>query len=242
MTSRARLGKIVPAGLVAAAAFLLAPQSANAQYGFGGGFGGGMGWGFGMFRPVPTPESYLYQKSLVDAGRGTQLPSRDVYANNANSYLNHVRDNGFVDRYSADRREMPTYRSPERSQVAATPTPAPRVPVLPLSSFYNAENVLVWPGDSPMEGDLKEKRTVFDQSSELVLSESKKNGVASMASVTDARTKLLDYGRPALAYTRAHDTPRIADSFHMFLLSLYESLAQAANPASPAGALAPAAR
>jgi len=61
-----------------------------------------------------------------------------------------------------------------------------------------------------------------------------------MASVTDARNKLLEYGRPALAYTRAHDTPRISDSFHMFLLSLYESLAQAINPAPSTAANSPA--
>lgn len=84
-----------------------------------------------------------------------------------------------------------------------------------------------------MEGDLKGKRAIFDQASEVVLSESKKNGVASLASVTEARQKLLDYGRPALAYTRAHDTARISDTFHMFLLSLYDSLAQAVNPVAP---------
>lgn len=235
MTARARVGKLVSAGFVAAVALLLAPDRAHAQFGFGGGFGGFGYGGFG-FRPVPTPESYLYSNALVAAGRPQNLPSRNVYANNSNSYINHVRDNGFVDRYSVDRREMPTYRSSARYQPPAAPAAQPQVPSLPLSSFYNAENVLVWPADSPLEGELKGKRTVFDRSSEVVLSESKKNGVASMASVTDARNKLLDYGRPALAYTRAHDTPRISDSFHMFMLTLYESLAQAANPGAAAAA------
>ncbi len=238
MTSGARVGKLAAAILVVAAVALLVPERAHAQWGMGGGMG--MGWGFGLFRPVPSPETYINQKSLINAEHPPELPSRNVYANNPNSYINHVRDNGFVDRYSADRREMPSYRNPPLAQVAA-PQP-PQVPSLPLSSFYNAENVLVWPGDSPMEGDLKEKRAVFDQSSQVVLSESKKNGVASMASVTDARNKLLDYGRPALAYTRAHDTPRISDSFHMFMLSLYESLAQAINPAPSAAAPAPTIR
>jgi hypothetical protein len=236
MTSRARVGRLFPAVLAVAAAVLLLPERAHAQFGFGG-FGGGMGFGFG-FNQVPSPTGFIYQESLAASNRPQNLPSRNVYANNSNSYLNHVRDNGFVDRYSADRREMPSYRNAARPQAAA----APQVPSLPLSSFYNAENVLVWPLDSPMEGDLKEKRSVFDQSSEVVLSESKKNGVASMASVTDARNKLLDYGRPALAYTRAHDTPRISDSFHMFMLSLYESLAQAVNPGPTASAAPPTAR
>jgi hypothetical protein len=198
-----------------------------------------MGYGFG-FNNVPSPTGFIYQEGLAAANRPQRLPSTNVYANNPNSYINHVRDNGFVDRYSVDRREMPTYRSSARYQAPA-PAPQPQVPSLPLSSFYNAENVLIWPADSPLGGDLKQKRSVFDQSSAVVLSESKKNGVASMASVTDARNKLLDYGRPALAYTRAHDTPRISDGFHMFMLSLYESLEQAINPGMAAAA-APAAR
>ncbi len=237
MRTTSRLGKRVPAILAVVTVYLMVPAGTHAQWGMGGGFGG-MGWGFGGFHPVPAPETYLYQKALVDGGRGTQLPSRDVYANNPNSYINHVRDNGFVDRYPVERREIPAYRvaAPRRAQgVATTPTSAVATasPVLPLASFYNGDHVLVWPGDAPMEGDLKGKRAIFDQASEVVLSETKKNGVASLASVTEARQKLLDYGRPALAYTRTHDTARISDTFHMFLLSLYDSLAQAVNPVAP---------
>src|ERR1700722_3800495 len=105
MKSRVRLGKLVPAGLAVAAAFLVVPDRAKGPFGFGGGFGYG---GFGMgFSQVPKPESYLYQNALVAAGRPVNAPSRDAYAGNPNSYINHIRDNGFVDRYSADRREIP---------------------------------------------------------------------------------------------------------------------------------------
>ncbi len=72
-----------------------------------------------------------------------------------------------------------------------------QTPSLPLASFYNAEGHIVWPADAPTAGDLKEKRSDFDQASQVVLAELKKNGVASIATVTDARQKLLDYGRPA---------------------------------------------
>ena len=109
-------------------------------------------------------------------------------------------------------------------------------PSLPLASFYNADGHIVWPGDSPIAGELKEKRAEFDQASQSVLAEMKRNGVASIATVTDARQKLLDYGRPGLRYVREHETPRVADSYHLFLLSLYESLAQAVNPKTPAAA------
>ena len=76
-------------------------------------------------------------------------------------------------------------------------------PVLPLAIYYNEKNQLVWPGNSPKAGELKEKRTIFERASEVVLAETKENGIASMATVMDARQKLLDYGRPGLQYVRA---------------------------------------
>ena len=103
-------------------------------------------------------------------------------------------------------------------------------PVVPLASFYNDKNQLIWPGDAPTDGDLKEKRSTFDKASLSVLEETRKNGTASIGSVTEARQKLLEYGRPALQSVKTHETPRVADSFHGFLLSLYDSLAQATNP------------
>src|SRR5437588_152801 len=58
----------------------------------------------------------------------------------------------------------------------------------------------------------------------------RRDAAASLTTVTDARQKLLGYGQPALKAIRTQATPRIADTFHLFLLSLYESLAQAATP------------
>jgi hypothetical protein len=250
MKCSARRGKVFLAVVVAALAFGSQPRCARAQFGlgFGGGFGG-FGWGFGGFSQVPKPESFLYSKALVDAGRGTQLPSRDVYANNPNSYINHLRDNGFVERYPVGRGYPVRYASgppvaapgPALTPTALTVTQ--QMPALPLSSFYDGKNELVWPGDAPTAGDLQQKRQVFNKSSESVLAELKKNGVASVASVIDARQKLLEYGRPGLQYLRTHDTPRVADTYHLFLLSLYESLAQAVNPpaaAVPAQPIPPA--
>ena len=40
-------------------------------------------------------------------------------------------------------------------------------------------------------------------------------------------------GGPACNMSATHETPRVADTYHLFLLSLYESLAQAVNPATP---------
>jgi hypothetical protein len=225
MAPRARPGNIIVTVVVAMGAIAFSPGIASAQWGWG--------WGFGGFSQVPKPESFLNSKALISAAHPPAIPSRNVYANNPNSYINHIRDNGFVDRYSVARREPLEYRYPPQPQ--PTPT-APRTPNMPLASFFNADNHFVWPADSPTEGDLKEKQSMFDQASQAVLSESKKNGVASIAAVTEARQKLVDYGKPALSFVRAHETPRIADLFHVFLLSVYESLAQAVNPgAAPAG-------
>jgi hypothetical protein len=240
MKLTARPSSVFAAFLVLAG---LAAQPPHAQAQFGFGFGG-LGWGWGGFSQVPKPESFLYQKALVDAGRDTHLPARDVYANNPNSYLNHIRDNGFVERYPVGRGYGGRYGYMPQTAVAPPPPVTPtaltvtqQMPALPLASFFNAQRQLVWPADSPTAGDLREKRAVFDKAGEAVLAEMKQNGVAAVATVIDARQKLLDYGRPGLQYTRAHETPRVADTYHLFLLSLYESLAQAVNP--PATAAAP---
>jgi len=233
MSSNARRKNVLAMLFIAVAALGLGPGRAEAQFG-----GGGFGFGFGLgFNSVPKPESFINSKALIDAGRDTHIPSRNVYANNPNSYINHIRDNGFVERYdvyrhdpSYDRYSSPTSRSTSpRTTPTAMTMPQP-MPSLPLASFYDAEGHIVWPADAPTAGELKDKRAVFDQASQVVLAESKKTGVASIATVTDARQKLLDYGRPGLQYVRTHETARVADTYHLFLLSLYESLAQAINP------------
>jgi hypothetical protein len=241
MRFQTRSRYILAIGFVACGAIGAQPTPAQAQWGGGfGGFGGGgfgWGWGFGGFSQVPKPESYLYQKSLVDAGRAVPTPSRDAYANNPNSYINHVRDNGLVEHYRYSTREPSHYRTGARPRTIPTAVAAgPQTPVLPLSSFFRPEGKMEWLAEAPTAGDLGEKRATFETAAQGVLNEVKNNSVASIATVADARRKLLDYGRPGLQYVRAHETPRVADAFHMFLISLYESLAQATNPAVPTGA------
>ena len=57
--------------------------------------------------------------------------------------------------------------------------------------------------------------------------------MASLSSAAYARKKLLGYGQPALKEIRSSATPALADAFHMFLLSLYDSLGQSAEPGPP---------
>ncbi len=243
MTFKPRLGSAHLSILLAAAVFGFWSDKAEAQYGMGF---GGFGYGFG-FTPVPQPGTFINSLALTAAGRPSTAPGGRPYAGDPNAYINHVRDNGFVEHFSVDRSQAPSYAYANRPSVArsssvarnpavppAMTVPQPK-PVLPLASFYNGENVLAWPSDAPLEGDLHKKRATFDDASRLALAETRKSGVASLASVSDARRKLIEYGQPALQYVRAHETPRLADTFHLFLLSLYESLAQAAsNPVAPA--------
>ena len=212
----------------------LMPGQANAQ---GGGFGGfgGFGWGFG-FNQVPSPTNFINNATIARMGHVHFGPQQNSpYAGNPNSYFNQSIDNGFIDRYRADRRE-PAYYGTQYEAPRAPQGPAPAAvaarpqPSLPLASFYKADGSIEWPGEAPSAEGLLQKRNDFDKFSKTVLDEIKQSGVASIATVSEAREKLLAYGRPALQYARAHETARVADTFHLFLLSLYESLAQATNP------------
>src|SRR4051794_13385834 len=137
---------------------------AFAQYGFGYGMMGG-------FNYVPSPTDFLNSHALIQAGRGQQAPaSFRPYANNPNSFHNRLRDNGFVPSYDVRRRQPSASRSqPARSlgntarvvPAAATPAPAPVAkPVPPLISFFDATLRLIWPNDSPVEGELRGKRDI----------------------------------------------------------------------------------
>jgi hypothetical protein len=232
MVLTAKRGNILLMACVAVWALGFGAGRAEAQWGLG--FGGFGGWGWGGFSQVPQPVTFLNSVAIAQMSHVRGPTQNNIYAGNPNSYINHVRDNGFVDQYSAYRRQPSYYPSPSPGQSPRlTPTAmtiARSKPMVPLASFYNAQNLLVWPADAPTAESLKEKRAIVDQASLAVLDETRKNGVASVASVTDARQKLLDYGRPALHYVRTHETTRLADTFHVFLLELYDSLAQAANP------------
>jgi hypothetical protein len=209
-------------------------QQAHAQWGGYGGF-------FGGFNYVPSPTNLINQHSMIRAGRGMQGPTNNrPYGNSPNAYFNRVRDNGFVPSYDVGRRPVASSRPQQarslgntaKAQAQPAPVAAAAKTVLPLVSFFDASMRLIWPAESPVAGDLKEKRDVSDQACLVVLEETKRQPTASIATVADARQKLLDYGRPALQEIRTESTPQIAEMFHSFLLSLYDSLAQAALTSS----------
>jgi hypothetical protein len=216
-------------------------EPAQAQYGMGG---FGWGWGGLGFHQVPSATGFLNQYALTRAAAGMQMPrSFNPLSGNPNAYWNRARDNGFVSHYDVNARRSPAYRRPPTTSPSdasrAESQPAAANPVPPLVSFFNAAQKLVWPDESPTAGDLKEKRDRSDLASLAVLEETRRQNAASLSSVTYARQKLLDYGRPALKEIRTQTTPVISDAFHHFMLSLYDSLAQAASPPAANSGAAP---
>ncbi len=212
-------------------------RPARAQFGMGM----GMGWGWGGLGAMPSPSTNLLNDHAIarTAAAAARMPGRShsPYANNPNSYLNRVRDNGFVSHSDVRRRRPPAYQAGRAGTLArGGPTDtAPAVagssvpPVIPIASFFDAALKLVWPQESPITGELKPKREAADMATLAVLKETKQQGWASVTSVTDARARLVEYGQPALRELRAQATPPIADAFHRFLLSLFDSLTDAAS-------------
>lgn len=237
MNSAAKRGHVLLTVALAAAATVLGPDRAEAQWGLGMGLG--WGWGLGMGGYVQQPSDFLNQVALSRMNHVRGPIQNDVYANRPNSYINRIRDNGFVDRYYPDGGNPSYTGRAARSRTArVTPTAArtvatPARQVAPLTSFFNDRNQLVWPGDAPATGELKASREEADKACTVAFTELKKNGTASIASATEARQKLLDYGRPALTAVKSTQTSQIADGFRTFLTSLYDSLAQATEVGGP---------
>jgi hypothetical protein len=239
--------------LLATLAAALAPFAfggrAEAQYGGFGGFGGYGGFGWGYNQNAYTDVNYLNSRANTLAG---------IAASNAPQPLQapvfQSRDESFYDKYDLATRESMINRiakdpvgemgTADPSGVLAStrrPAPRPKAPAGPsepttvhLANYFNKDQQLVWPSVSPISGDFGKKQTAADLAALAVLNEYNMKGLARLSTVTDARQKLLDYGRPALQQVREQSTPALADSFHVFLLSLYGNLGNAATvPKSP---------
>jgi hypothetical protein len=198
----------------------------------------GMGWGWGLLGPQESAATrFTNEHALSRVGIvGARQPGRShsPYTGSSNAYFNRIRDNGFVSHYDVRRRRAPSYQPARSASVGNsgldTARQTSRPPAPPLLDFFDASLRLVWPQESPIDGDFKEKRDISDQATLDVLKQTKSYGAAAITTATQARQKLVDYGKTALQHLRAAATPPIADSFHRFLLSLYDSLEAAAWP------------
>ena len=235
--------------------YLLAILVATAALELGASQVRAMGYGYGImggFNYVPSPGAFLNQHALLNAGRAGAPVSNNVYANNPNAFIHRIRDNGFVPHAGIVDRRSPGYQASrwrpqslsqtsnnQPQPAASSATATARRPVVPIGSFFDASRMLVWPSDAPVEGDLITKRDTSDQACLVVSDLVDKHRSAPITTVTYARQRLLEYGQPALQFMRSHTTPRIAENFHQFMLSLYDSLAAAANPTELASATNP---
>jgi hypothetical protein len=175
--------------------------------------------------------AYSIRQSLPGSG--------NVYRGNSNAYINNVRDTSFFQRFDASTRrtmesEVSRRQGAPLTALATTSSTsastAPARAVLPLASFFSAAGKLVWPSEAPTNGELGNKKDQANTASESVYQEVGSRGFATVASVSDARTRLVDYGRPALTYLREHTTPAVVDTFHKFLLGIYDAIGAASTP------------
>jgi hypothetical protein len=196
---------------------------------------GGFGWGLGY----QTPASVTFLNDHATARVGSVAARQPQ---NLRAPIPVSRDVNFFNRYDAETRAamedrvarnprrslaQPTRTQPQPPAVAENPTPARAVS--PLPSFFNAMRQLVWPADAPTGGELAAKRSSSDTKTLEAFNELEQHGYALVATATDARIKLIAYGQPALQFMRDHSTPAVADGFHTFLLSLYDSIGHSAG-------------
>jgi hypothetical protein len=230
--------------LAGAVLFVVGANQVRAIYGMDMGF-------FGGFNPVPSPTQFINSHALIRAGQGSSAPGPLRINNHPDSAANRARNSGFSPHYGLDSRRSPAFEvdrrlarpfdqaTNKRAQQALEPVPAPAPTselaavarqVFPIGSFFDASRRLVWPSESPIGDNLQAKRDISDEACLVVSDKVERYRSAPITLVTVAREKLLAYGQPALQAARSTTTPRIAEGFHNFLLSLYDSLAQAANP------------
>ena len=238
-----RCGKMLPFVIVLLSA---AAGRSEAQMGYGG-------FGFGFQNNAYTESNYLNSWSLQNAAAAAANRPQPLTAPKF-----QTRDEGFIDRYDLATREamvnriardparemstinptgerLPSTRTAQASRAPApTRAPAPAPPPVPkpvvlLANFFDRDQRLVWPTIAPITGDMGKKQEVADQAVLAVFNEYNRLGLAHLSNVTEAREKLLDYGRPALDFVRKQTTPAMSDSFHVFLLSLYSNLGLAAT-------------
>lgn len=243
MAAKRRLLEIQPTGLRTKLLFAVViligcAGRSEAQMGMGG-----IGIGFGFENPK-TETNFLNTWSLQNAAAAAANRPQNLTAPKF-----QVRDEGLTEKYDPETRAAMinrTARNPKRElrlaglndtkpsvtttnvTPAAVAQPKPR-PVVQLNNFFDKSERLVWPSDAPINTELRAKRDLADQAILIVRNEYELQGIARLANVSDARQKLLDYGRPALDYARRQSTPIMAESFHSFLLGLYDNIGLAAT-------------
>jgi len=225
------------AALIGGVLALALAGRAEAQFGFGHGFG------FGIYARPYTPPSVKMLNRVAATRAGMDQEALNRTSQSApDRYAYRERQVALQQRYDIESgrslssnygpRSVPISREAQNRREAQRARAEARGPsrrVEPITQFVNEQNQVVWPADAPVSGELGSLRDQADQEIQEVAVEYRATNSSSIDTVADARQALLDYGRPALQFVRENSTAAVADTFHVFLLSLYESLAQAAR-------------
>ncbi len=241
-------------GKVLALTMILLGTCVGRSQAFIGYGGGGIGFGFGFQNNAYTESNFLNSWSLQNAASAAANRPQPLVAPKFTT-----RDDSFYNKYDLQTRMSMinrVARDPGREMGTADPSgvlpqaararPSPPPPTTTsqpptsptarflLADFFDRNRRLVWPSIAPITGDMGKQQEVADLAILGVLNEHELRGLAQLSTVTEARRKLLDYGRPALDFVRKQTTPAMADSFHVFLLSLYSQIELAATtPRAP---------
>lgn len=226
-TSRTRLLALL---VVAAASVLFAETEVEAQFLVVDG-------NFGAYQ---SPTQFLNTRSYTMGGAqmngmANAYNESQRSVGNPNAYFNQLRDPGFVPRADLSSRQSVVARRPPRAAQSTTSAPAEDNSrqaemlraVLELSSFFNRYGEFVWPKDLNVGGDLTPKRQAAEKAVMQAYREFYENKRATVASVADARKKLIEYGQQALLNVRSYSSPQVDGIAHGFLMALYDSLEQA---------------
>ncbi|WZO99930.1 hypothetical protein EP7_001548 [Isosphaeraceae bacterium EP7] len=202
-----------------------------------------------------SPGDFLNDRALQNAATARTAQqgggSGGVQLNSGNMYWNNLRDPAFVERYgAADRAPLsrrtttPLNRAPA---VAAAATPAARpaaaqpstaatsimAPAIVLDAYFDSMGRFRWPADAEIAEDLASKRQRAEAEVVAALREWQASRVTRLQTATTARQALLEFGQPTLQRLRETTSSQVAETFHVFLLGLYNGLEQATIPPPP---------
>lgn len=206
--------------------------SVEAQAQFGMGFGGGM---FGpFFAPYVSPTQLVQDRRPITQNVGGPVSRPAVTSGNA--YWNNLREpvtQSYTMTPRSDLRRGSRNIDSLTSQrsVASKPAAKPnevRTPLTHFNGFFSSTGQLVWPADSPIEGEFSGKRAAVDSAMVTLKNELQTSRHPSVASIITSRNELLAYGRPALTDLREKQPAR-ADSFHAWMLDLYNTIGKLAE-------------
>lgn len=204
---------------------LAAPSAAQAQF-FGPFFGGG-------FAPYQSPTQMVQDRRPITQNVGG--PVQNPAMSSPNAYWNNLREPMPASYTMTPRTNLRTGNrgidsaTTSRGKSASTSQTSAKVkPKQHFLGFFNTSGLLVWPADAPLEGELSGKRAMVDTAMQQLKTDLTGTAPPPVSSIVSARNELLAYGRPALAYLREHRSNR-ADSFHAWMLELYNTLGDLAG-------------